>query len=102
MSYTAKQIDKMSIEEIESLAETLSNEDKNKWASNGYDGANPSMHRHVPFTFFPKVYTKHMNPPSPLGKGGVKLIKKKLKNSWKSNKKALPLHMYYWIQWYLL
>jgi hypothetical protein len=43
-----------------------------------------------------------MNPPSPLGKGGVKEIKKKLKNSWKSNKKALPLHMYYWIQWYLL
>ena len=39
MSYTAKQIDKMSIEEIESLAETLSNEDKNKWVSNGYDGA---------------------------------------------------------------
>jgi hypothetical protein len=34
------------------------------------------MHRHAPFTFFPKVYTKHMNPPSPLGKGGVKEIKK--------------------------
>jgi hypothetical protein len=39
MSYTAKQIDKMSIEEIESLAEMLNEEELNKWASNGYDGA---------------------------------------------------------------
>lgn len=38
MSYTAKQIDKMSIEELESIAEMLSDEDKNKWASSGYDG----------------------------------------------------------------
>lgn len=39
MSYTATQINKMSIEGIEALAEMLSNEDKIKWASNGYDGA---------------------------------------------------------------
>ena len=38
MSYTAKQIDKMSIEELESIAEMLSDEDKSKWASSGYDG----------------------------------------------------------------
>jgi hypothetical protein len=38
MSYTVKQIDKMSIEEIESLAEMLNDEDKNKWASSGYSG----------------------------------------------------------------
>jgi hypothetical protein len=35
-----------------------------------------------------------MNPPSPLGERGVKINKKKLKNSWKSGKRALPLHMY--------
>lgn len=38
MSYTAKQINKMSIEAIESLAEMLSNEELSKWASSGYDG----------------------------------------------------------------
>jgi succinate dehydrogenase flavin-adding protein (antitoxin of CptAB toxin-antitoxin module) len=39
MSYTAKQIDNMSIEEIESLAEMLNEEELLKWTSNGYDGA---------------------------------------------------------------
>ena len=39
MSYTAKQIDKMSIEEIEELAYTLSDEELLKWTSSGYDGA---------------------------------------------------------------
>jgi len=39
MSYTAKQIDKMSIEEIEELAYTLNKVELDKWASNGYDGA---------------------------------------------------------------
>jgi len=35
-----------------------------------------------------------MNPPSPLGDRGEKEIKKKLKNSWKSGKRALSSHMY--------
>jgi len=39
MSYTATQINKMSIEDIESLAEMLNEEELSKWASNGYDGA---------------------------------------------------------------
>ena len=39
MNYTAKQIDNMSIEEIESLAEMLNEEELSKWASNGYSGA---------------------------------------------------------------
>jgi hypothetical protein len=39
-------------------------------------GSNPSPHRHVPFTFFPKIYTKNATPPSPLGERGVKEIKK--------------------------
>ena len=39
MNYTAKQIDKMSIEEIEELAYTLNEAELDKWASNGYDGA---------------------------------------------------------------
>ena len=38
MSYTAKQINKMSIEEIESLAEMLSSEELSKWTSSGYEG----------------------------------------------------------------
>ena len=38
MSYTAKQINKMSIEAIESLAEMLSSEELSKWASSGYEG----------------------------------------------------------------
>jgi len=39
MEYTAKQIDKMSIEEIEELAYTLNEQELIKWTSNGYDGA---------------------------------------------------------------
>jgi hypothetical protein len=39
MSYTAKQIDKMSIEQLESLANMLSFEDRMKWAGSGYDGS---------------------------------------------------------------
>jgi hypothetical protein len=39
MNYTAKQIDKMSIEEIEELAYTLTTEELNKWSGNGYSGA---------------------------------------------------------------
>ena len=39
MGYTAKPIDKMSIEELESIAEMLSDEDKSKWACSGYSGA---------------------------------------------------------------
>jgi hypothetical protein len=29
-----------------------------------------------------------------MGGGGVKVIKNKLKNGWKSGKRALPSHMY--------
>jgi succinate dehydrogenase flavin-adding protein (antitoxin of CptAB toxin-antitoxin module) len=39
MRYTAKQIDKMSIEEIDELAQMLNEEELSKWASNGFDGA---------------------------------------------------------------
>ncbi len=39
MNYTAKQIDKMSIEEIDELAQMLNEEELSKWASNGYSGA---------------------------------------------------------------
>jgi len=39
MNYTAKQIDKMSIEEIEELAYTLTPEELNKWCGSGYSGA---------------------------------------------------------------
>ena len=38
MSYTATQINEMSIEDIESLAEMLSSEELSKWASSGYEG----------------------------------------------------------------
>jgi hypothetical protein len=34
-----------------------------------------------------------MNPPSPLRENGGRGGKKKLKNSWKSNKRALPLQI---------
>jgi len=37
--YTAKEIDRMSIEGIESLSHTLTEEQRNEWASCGYDGA---------------------------------------------------------------
>mgnify|MGYP001546799227 FL=1 len=39
MSYTAKQIDRMSIDELESLANMLTFEDRMIWAGSGYDGA---------------------------------------------------------------
>ena len=39
MNYTAKQIDKMSIEEIEEIAQMLNGSELNKWISNGYSGA---------------------------------------------------------------
>jgi hypothetical protein len=39
MKYTAKQIDNMSIEAIEELANTLNEKELSKWASNGYSGA---------------------------------------------------------------
>ena len=35
---TAKQIDKLSIEDLEQLAETLTSEEKALWADWGYDG----------------------------------------------------------------
>jgi hypothetical protein len=38
MSYTAKQIDKMSIDELESLANMLTFEDRMTWSGSGYDG----------------------------------------------------------------
>ena len=38
MNYTAKQIDNMSIEAIEELANALNEKELNKWASNGYSG----------------------------------------------------------------
>lgn len=38
MSYTAKQINKMSIEAIEALAEMLNSEELSKWTSSGYEG----------------------------------------------------------------
>jgi hypothetical protein len=39
MKYTAKQIDKMSIDEIEKIAQMLNETELDKWASNGYSGA---------------------------------------------------------------
>jgi len=39
MKYTAKQIDKMSIDEIEKIAQMLNEIELDKWASNGYSGA---------------------------------------------------------------
>jgi hypothetical protein len=39
MSYTAKQIDRMSIDELESLANMLTFEDRMTWSGSGYDGA---------------------------------------------------------------
>jgi hypothetical protein len=39
MTYTAKQIDRMSIEQIEELACTLNPEELTKWTGAGYDGA---------------------------------------------------------------
>jgi hypothetical protein len=39
MTYTAKQIDRMSIEQIEELANMLSTEELTKWSGAGYDGA---------------------------------------------------------------
>ena len=38
MDYTSKQINRMSIEEIEELAYTLNEQELNEWTSNGYDG----------------------------------------------------------------
>ena len=38
MNYTAKQIDNMSIEAIEELANTLNEKELSKWAGNGYSG----------------------------------------------------------------
>jgi hypothetical protein len=38
MNYTAKQIDNMSIEAIEELANTLNEKELNKWSGNGYSG----------------------------------------------------------------
>ncbi len=37
--FTAKQIDRMSIEGIESLSQMLTEEQRNEWASYGYSGA---------------------------------------------------------------
>jgi hypothetical protein len=39
MNYTAKQIDNMSIEAIEELANTLNEKELSKWSGNGYSGA---------------------------------------------------------------
>jgi hypothetical protein len=38
MKYTAKQIDSMSIESIEALANNLTLAELEKWAGSGYDG----------------------------------------------------------------
>ncbi len=38
MGYTAKQINKMSIEEIEQLAQILNQTELNKWVGDGYSG----------------------------------------------------------------
>jgi hypothetical protein len=38
MNYTAEEIDRMSLEELEMLAEYLTPEEKNRWADYGYDG----------------------------------------------------------------
>ena len=38
MNYTAKEIDRMSIDEIEYLAETLNPNEQNEWACEGYSG----------------------------------------------------------------
>ena len=38
MNYTAKQIDNMSIEAIEELANTLNEKELSKWSGNGYSG----------------------------------------------------------------
>jgi len=41
------------------------------WIGQEMSGSNPSMHRHVPFHLFPKVYTKHNKTPhSPAGETG--------------------------------
>ena len=37
--YTKEQIDRMNIEGIDSLAQMLTEEQRNKWAGCGYDGA---------------------------------------------------------------
>jgi len=39
MSYTAKQIDRMSIEELESISYMLTHDQRMEWAACGYDGA---------------------------------------------------------------
>jgi len=39
MGYTAKQIDRMSIQELEQLTYILTSEQMNIWAGSGYDGA---------------------------------------------------------------
>ncbi len=38
MGYTAKQIDRMSIEELESLSYRLTYDQRMEWAACGYDG----------------------------------------------------------------
>jgi hypothetical protein len=38
MSYTAKEIDKMSIEDLEYLGEMLSSDELDLWAGHGYSG----------------------------------------------------------------
>jgi len=38
MNYTAKQIDNMSIEAIEELANTLTEKELSKWSGSGYSG----------------------------------------------------------------
>jgi hypothetical protein len=39
MNYTAKQIDRMSIDQLDSLAQILTDQERNKWVGSGYDGA---------------------------------------------------------------
>ena len=38
MEYTAKQIDRMSIEELESISYRLTHDQRTEWAACGYDG----------------------------------------------------------------
>jgi len=44
-------------------------------------GSNPPIHQPRPFVPFPKVYTKNMNPPSPLRENWGRGEEKKLKRN---------------------
>jgi hypothetical protein len=60
------------------------------WRGRGLLGSNPLPHRHVPFTFFPKIYTKNA---IPAVKSNLKVIKVL------GNKTEIS-YIYHRIQWY--